>query len=124
MSWIAAVGNQAGSYRLSRGSKIVGGIQAPQTTLIITDTDAWAMNYIGPPLVYGFTMMGTGCGLISADAIDSLGRATYWMSERGFWQYGDGGVQPLMCSVYDYVFNDIDTVNVGQDICCGKLNNK
>jgi hypothetical protein len=112
--WLAAVGNQAGSYRLSRGSKIVGGIQAPQTTLVLTDTDCWAMSYIGPPLVYGFTIMGTGCGLISEDAIGSLGRSTYWMSEKGFWQYGDGGVQPLMCSVYDYVFNDLDSVNVGK----------
>lgn len=112
--WIGAVGNQAGSYRLSRGSGIVGGIQAPQTTLILTETDAWAMNYIGPPLVYGFTVMATGCGLIAADAIDCLGRMTYWMGQRGFWQYGEGGVQPLMCTVYDYVFSDIDTINVGK----------
>lgn len=112
--WIAAAANQAGSFRLSRGSEIIGGIQAPQTTLVITDVDVWAMNYIGPPLVYGFTVVGTGCGLIAALAIESLGRSTYWMSERGFWQYGDGGVQPLLCSVYDYVFDDIDTVNIGK----------
>src|SRR5207342_9431 len=65
-------------------------------------------------LVYGFTVMATGCGLIAADAIDCLGRMTYWMGQRGFWQYGDGGVQPLMCTVYDYVFSDIDTINVGK----------
>lgn len=112
--WIATVSNQAGSYRLSRGSKIMGGIQAPQTTLVVTDTDVWGMSYIGPPLIYGFTVMGTGCGLIATHAIRTLGRSTYWMSEMGFWQFGDGGVQPLLCSVYDYVFNDIDTVNVGK----------
>lgn len=112
--WSATVANQAGSYRLSRGSLIVGGIQAPQTTLLVTDTDIWAMSYIGPPLIYGFTVMGTGCGLIAEDAIESIGRSTYWMSTQGFWQFGDGGVQPLPCSVYDYVFNDIDQVNVGK----------
>jgi hypothetical protein len=112
--WIPGVKSQAGQMRLSRGSMIVGGIQAPQTTLVITDTDAWAMNYIGPPLVYGFTIMGTGCGLISALAIESLGRTTYWMGQKGFWQYGDGGVQPLLCTVYDYIFSDIDTINVAK----------
>src|SRR5215813_781006 len=110
--WAAAVGNQAGSFRLSRGSQIVGGIQPPQSTLIFTNVDVWTMGYIGPPLIYGFTIMGTGCGLIAANAVGTLGRATFWMSEKGFWQYGDSGVQPLLCSVYDYVFEDLDTVNV------------
>ena len=96
---------------LSRGSMIVGGIQAPQTTLVITDTDAWAMNYIGPPLVYGFTMMGTGLR-VDLGRLRSRSWAherTGWV-EKGFWQYGDGGVQPLLCTVYDYIFSDIDTI--------------
>jgi len=110
-TWTAAVSNQAGSYRLSRGSLIVGAIQSPQMTFLFTDIDVWSMSYVGPPLIYGFTVMGTGCGLIAEDAVGTLGRTTYWMTERGFWQVGDSGVQPLLCTVYDYVFEDIDSVN-------------
>lgn len=111
-SWTADVTNQAGSYRLSRGSKIVGGVQAPQTTLVLTDTDIWSMSYIGTPLIYGFTILGSGCGLIAPKALGVLGRNTYWMSRNGFWKVGDSGVQPLPCPLWDTVFRDLDEANI------------
>lgn len=112
--WVATVINQAGSYRLSRGSRIIGGIQAPQTTLIWTDVDLWSMQYIGPPLVYGFTVMGTGCGLLAPKACACLGRLTYWMSLKGFFTFGDSGVQPFPCPVWDQVFPLIDQANISK----------
>lgn len=112
--YTATASNQAGSFRLSRGSKIMGAIQAPQTTYILTDTDIWSMSYIGPPLVYGFTMIGTGCGLVAPHAIGTLGRVTIWQSQKNFWQVGDTGVQPYLCTVWDYVFEDVDSVNVNK----------
>jgi hypothetical protein len=66
------------------------------------------MSYVGPPLVYGFNIIGSGCGLISPHDVVTLGRTTYWRGEKGLWQYGDTGVQPLPCSVYDYIFDDLD----------------
>lgn len=111
-TWTATVSNQAGSYRLSRGSAIIGGYQAPQTTLLWTDTDCWSMSYIGPPLIYGFNIIGTGCGLISAKARCSVGRNTFWQGQNSFWMFGDAGVQPLLCSVWDIVFNNIDLAHL------------
>ena len=110
----ATVSNQAGSYRLSRGSRIVGAIQAPQTTLLFTDIDVWMMSYVGPPLIYGFTIMGTGCGLVAPHAVGVLGQQTCWQSQKGFWQFAGGGVTPLPCSVWDYIFLDVDTVNINK----------
>jgi hypothetical protein len=110
--YLATVSNQAGSFRLSRGSRIMGAIQAPQITFIVTDTDLWGMSYIGPPLIYGFTIMGTGCGLVAPNAINTMGRVTVWQGEKNFWQVGDTGVQPLPCTVWDYIFEDIDKVNI------------
>ena len=52
--WIGTATNQAGSYRIPTGSKIVTCIQGPQQGLIWTDLDLWSMQYIGAPLVYGF----------------------------------------------------------------------
>jgi hypothetical protein len=112
--WVAAVGNQAGSYRLSRGSRIMGAIQAPQTTLIFTDMDVWSMSYIGPPLVYGFTIMGTGCGLIAPHAVVTLGRTTYWQGPKSIWQFGDSGVQPVASTVHDYIFEDLDVDDIAK----------
>jgi len=110
----ATVSNQAGSYRLSRGSRIVGAIQAPQATLLFTDVDVWMMSYIGPPLIYGFTIMGTGCGLVAPHAVATLGQTTIWQAVKGFWQFAGGGVQQLPCMVWDFIFNDVDTVNINK----------
>ena len=110
----ATVSNQAGSFRLSRGSRIVGMIQAPQNTLILTDTDLWQMSYIGPPLVYGFTIMGSGCGLVAPHAVGVLGRSTIWQGQKNFWQFGDTAVQPVPCTVWDYIFTDIDGLNINK----------
>jgi hypothetical protein len=112
-SYTATVSNQAGSFRLSRGSRIVGAIQAPQATLILTDTDLWLMNYIGPPLVYGFTIIGSGCGLAAPHAIGVLGRLTIWQGLKNFWSY-DSAVQSMQCMVWDYIFKDIDPVNANK----------
>lgn len=110
--WTATVTNQAGSYRLSRGSKIIAGLQAPQTTLLWTDVDIWAMNYQGPPLIYGFTTLATGCGIVGPKARCSIGRLTIWQGQNNFWVYGDNGVQPLPCDVWDIFFKDLDTANI------------
>ena len=108
------VSNQSGTFRLSRGSRIVGMIQAPQSTLILTDTDLWQMSYIGPPLVYGFTIMGSGCGLVAPHAVAVLGRSTVWQGQKNFWQFGDTAVQPVPCTVWDYIFQDIDGLNINK----------
>src|SRR5580765_1377768 len=110
----STVSNQSGTMRLSRGSRIVGMIQAPQSTLILTDTDLWQMTYIGPPLIYGFAIVGSGCGLVAPHAIGNLGRTTVWQGQKNFWQFGDTAVQPVQCTVWDYIFDDIDSVNVNK----------
>lgn len=117
--WTAAADNQAGSFRLSKGSTIVGGMQAPQVGLIWTDTDLWAMQYVQPPFIYSFSTLGTGCGLIAQNAATALGRSTYWMSLKGFYSFSDAGVQPMSCSVWDIVFKDLDSMNTDKIIAAG-----
>src|SRR5262249_23326070 len=69
----------------------------------------WSMAYIQAPLVYDFANIGTGCGLIAAHAAAILGRNTYWMGQKRFFAFGDGGVQPVECPVWDTVFNNLST---------------
>lgn len=116
-TWTASSANQAGTYRLSRGSRIVGGLQAPQSTLIWTDLDLWSMQYIGPPFIYGFNVVGSGCGLLAPHARATLGRTTYWMNQSGFFVFGDSGVQRFQCDVWDVVFPNIDTENAHKCFC-------
>lgn len=110
-SWIGTPTNQAGSYRIPKGSKIIGGIQAPQQGLIWTDVDLWAMQYIGLPYVYSFNEVGTGCGLVDHKAVAVLSEKVYWMSQSQFFVYEGGAVRPLLCPVWDVVFQNIDASN-------------
>jgi hypothetical protein len=110
--WIALVTNQAGSYRIPTGSHIVGAIQGPQQGIIWTDIDCWAMQYIGPPLVYGFTQIGSGCGMIARKAAAFLYGIGYWMGPSQFYSLSSAGVQPLPCSVWDVVYQDLDPNNL------------
>ena len=117
-AWTATATNQAGSFRLSRGSRIVGGLQGPQTGMIWTDVGLWLMQYIGFPLVYGFIEIGQGCGLIGQNAKGVLSGNVYWMSYNQFFVYNGNSVQILPCSVWDKVFKNLNTVQAAKIIAC------
>lgn len=105
--WNATSQNQAGSFRIPTGSKIITAIQAAQQALIWTDVDLWSMQYIQPPLVYGFTKISTNCGLIAQKAVNTLGPNTFWMSQRQFFIMNPMGLEVLPCSVWDFVFQNL-----------------
>lgn len=110
--WAGDVTNQAGSYRIPKGSKIVACIQGPQQGLVWTDLAIWAMQYIGAPYVYSFNEIGTGCGLIAPKASISMNGVVYWMSQSQFFRLAGDGVQPIPCPIWDVIFQDLDTNNL------------
>lgn len=111
-SWIASITNQAGSYRFPKGSRVVGCIQGPQQGIVWTDLAVWAMQYVGPPYVYQFNELGTGCGLIARKAAASMNGVVYWMSQSQFYQMGGTGVEVLTCPIWDVIFQDLDENNL------------
>jgi hypothetical protein len=116
--WTASITNQAGSYRIPKGSTIVQCIQGPQQGLIWTDLAVWAMQYVGPPYVYQFNELGTGCGLIGRKAAGSINGVVYWMGQSQFYRLAGGGVEPIRCPVWDVVFQDLDTTNLDRIRIC------
>jgi len=112
--WAGDVTNQAGSYRIPKGSTIVGCIQGPQQGLVWTDLAVWAMQYVGPPYVYSFNEIGTGCGLIAPKAAISMNGVVYWMSQSQFFRLSGSGVEPIACPIWDVIFQDLDTNNLNK----------
>jgi hypothetical protein len=108
-NWIGTVTNQAGSYRIPKGSKIVGGIQGPQQGLLWTDLGLWSMQYVNLPLVYSFNEIASGCGLVGRKAMGTMGGTVYWMSQSQFFRLAGSGVESVQCPVWDVIFQDIDT---------------
>ena len=110
--WTALITNQAGSYRIPKGSRIVQCIQGPQQGLVWTDLGIWAMQYVGPPYVYQFNELGNGCGLIGRKAAGSVNGVVYWMGPSQFFKLSGAGVEPIRCPVWDVIFQDLDTSNL------------
>ena len=104
--WAGTANNQAGSYRIPTGSKIVGGMQAAQQSLLWTDLDLWSMTYIGQPYIYGFNKIGANAGLIAQKAAAQMGGVVYWMSQKQFFKLSGGGVEVIPCPVWDQVFQN------------------
>lgn len=105
-TWNGTANNQAGSYRIPTGSRIVGGLQGPQQGLLWTDLDLWAMQYIGQPFIYGFNKIGANAGLISQKAAGQMGGVVYWMSQKQFFKFGGNGVEVIPCPIWDQVFQN------------------
>lgn len=108
-SWVGTVTNQAGSYRIPKGSMIVGGLQGPQQSLLWTDIALWSMQYISQPFIYSFNEIGTGCGLVGRKAAATMSGVVYWMSQSQFFSLSNGGPEPIQCPIWDVIFQDIDT---------------
>ena len=108
--------NTAGTFRLDKGNKIVGAVSGKDYTLVLTDSSAYVIQYVGPPFTFSVKQVGTNCGLISQHALSYSNGAVYWMSgEGGFFIY-DGTIKSIPCLVEDFVFsNDGDNLGINYD---------
>jgi hypothetical protein len=105
--WTDTDTNQAGSYRLSRGSLIVGALQSRVEILVWTDAALYSMQYLGFPLVWGFNILSDNISIASPNAMATATGAVFWMGTDKFYVY-DGRVNTLPCSVRTFVYDDIN----------------
>jgi hypothetical protein len=112
-NWTSTATTQAGSYRLSHGSSIVGALQTRQEINVWTDTAIYSMQYLGPPFVWGFTLLADNISIASQNAMTTAAGIVYWMGVDKFYVYS-GRVQTLPCSVRTYIFSDINRDQLAQ----------
>jgi len=105
--WEPKSTNTAGSFRLSAGSSIVGGVRARQETLIWTDTSLYSMTFVGQPFTFSLNLVNEGVGLVGPNAMVNTPKGVFWMDKKGFYNYS-GQVQQLPCTVDEYVFTDLN----------------
>jgi len=108
VDWTPSATNQAGSLRLSRGTKIVTASQARQEVLVWTDSSLYSLQYVGAPVVWTASLVGENVSISSQSAVAYANGVAYWMGKDKFYKY-DGRTQPLQCDVRKYVFNDFNT---------------
>ena len=109
--------NEAGSLRISDGSRIVGAVKSAGQILVWTDTSLHGIQFVGTPFTFGLRQLGANAGLIAQHAAIEVNGIAYWMSDDAFYLY-DGVVKKMPCSVQDFVFDDISYTNKN-DIAVG-----
>jgi hypothetical protein len=105
--WTPAITNQAGDYRLSSGSEIIATQQTRQEILVWTDAAIYSMQYLGPPYVWGFQIMGENISIAGPNVVATANNVTYWMGTDKFYMYS-GRVETLPCALRQYVYEDIN----------------
>jgi hypothetical protein len=105
--WTPSTTNQAGDFEINSVGSLKCGKRVRGINLLFTDVDVHVATYIGLPYVYSFEKAGSGCGVISSQAVAAIDTAAMWMSKSGFWVY-DGYIKPLVSDVGDYIFQNIN----------------
>ena len=105
--WYPEDTNQAGSYRLNIGSSIVAQLQSRQEILIWTDAALYSMQYLGPPFVWGFQILGDNISIMGPNSTATAANIVYWMGTDKFYMYS-GRVETLYCPLRQYIFGDIN----------------
>lgn len=113
VDWTPTSTNQAGSLRLSRGTKIVTAIPTRQAITAWTDAAVYSLQYLGGQAVWGAQVVGENISIASPNAVTFANGVAYWMGKDKFYMY-DGTVQPLVCDLLRHVFSDYDTIQADQ----------
>jgi hypothetical protein len=111
--WEPLPTNQAGDARLSHGSQIVAALQTRQEINVWTDAAIYAMQYIGPPLVWQITLLADNISIASPNAMATASGVVYWMGVDKFYSYS-GRVETLPCSVRTYIYSNINRQQFAQ----------
>lgn len=113
--WTPLVTNSAGDIRLSRGSQIVRALATRQEILVWTESNLYALQFLGTTDVFGLQEYADNISIIGPRAVTSANNVTYWMGQDKFYYY-DGRVQTLPCTLRNHVFLDINYAQVDQII--------
>lgn len=114
--WVPRTTNQSGQVNLSNGSKIMAAVNTRQEIVILTDTAVFSMQYIGPPFVWGVSLMDQETSVASQNAVISVNNSVYWMGLDKFFVY-NGRVQTLDCSLRQHVYSTLNREQIEQVIC-------
>lgn len=113
--WVPQTTNQAGEQRLANGSFLVTALNTKQELLLWSDSAVHAMQYVGPPFIWGFTLLNENCSIMSPNAAVEANGLVFWMGRGKFYQY-NGRVETLNCDLQRFVFDNLNLSQADQVI--------
>ena len=111
--WVPSITTQAGEQRLTNGSTLITAQNTRQEILVWSDAALYSMQYLGPPYVFGFTMLSDNISIASPYAQITASNITYWMGLDKFYMY-TGRVETLPCTLRQFVFGNLNRKQMDQ----------
>jgi hypothetical protein len=105
--WTPTTTNEAGSLRLQTGSMIMSAVKTRQEIAVFTDRSLHSLRFTGTPFFFGEGLISDNVSIMGPNTAVAVEDAVIWMGLFGFYIY-NGRVEPLHCTVEDYVFQDIN----------------
>jgi len=113
--------NTAGTFRIDDGTEIMGVVKGKDYILVLTDTAAYTMQYVGAPFTFSIRKVGSNCGLVGPHALVFVDGVVYWMDDNGGFNAFNGTVQKLPCTVEDFVFTTNNPGDLGINYNAARL---
>lgn len=112
--WTPSATNVSGDFRLEKGNEIIGAELTKNGYLVLTDTTAYEMQYVGYPDTFSFNVVGDKTGCISQQALVSINSDVYWWGDNGIYRY-NGVVTKLDCPLQETIFSSVSTNSLNVD---------
>ena len=116
-NWTPSISSTSGENNLTGGTAIVQGIRSRNQIAILTDEVLYGMRFTGPPFIFSFTELGTGCGGVSQHGGIDMDGVPVWMGRDNFFVLDGNRVRRLDCTVRRYIYDDINTTELGKIFC-------
>lgn len=101
--WTPTGTNTAGGFDLHSNGTIIGACRVPGGILVLTDTDAHLIEFIGAPYYYAPRRLSDEGGLVAKNALSATPFGAIWMGSINFWTY-NGVVDKLVSTVENEAF--------------------
>lgn len=97
--------NNAGEFRLTKGTKIVSAIETRSgEILVFTDSATFLMRPSNSNFVYEVELLGDGVSILGPNCCVEVEGVVYWASPDGFRMY-DGTIRIMPCTLDQFIFN-------------------
>lgn len=114
--WTPAVGNNAGEFRLARGTKIVSAVESLNGEIIVfTDSAVYKMQPTNTEDVYDVRIIADNVGALAPHAAIDVDGVVYFCSTSGWFTYS-GVVRPILSSLDRFYFGGDGTYNERQKV--------
>lgn len=113
--WTPSSTNQAGDITLDAEGSLRCGVTFSDMNVLLTDDELFVARYVGPPYIFNFEKVSSGCGVISNNAAVTTPAGVFWMGKNNFYVFNGASVSSIPCQVRDSVFNDFAPENLIYD---------